>query len=185
MFFNFELTDQSSDMKCNKYFKWTHFKLIIRMWGFEIVMDCLPTQNRTQVIAYTMCWIGWQPRTWKINFFLLNITFLKIKLPEDIFQCMFLCFDKKHLYLVSSVCLNKKKLFCDWLEILRPGWSKVVLQWSTNRWTCVHRVYRVCRFVQLGLDSFSCHQKGWLPDVEACWPTLVVLVISSIVNWQW
>ena len=41
----------------------------MRKWGFKIVMDCLPTQNRTKVIAYTMYWIRWQPRTWQITFF--------------------------------------------------------------------------------------------------------------------
>ena len=69
MFSSFELTCSSSDIKGIKFSNWTHFKLLIRMQVFEIVMDCLPFQNRIKVIAYTMYWIRWQPRSWKINIF--------------------------------------------------------------------------------------------------------------------
>ena len=38
------------------------------------------------------------------------------------------------------------------LKKLMPGWQQVVVQWSTNSWTSVQRVYR---FAQLGQDPFA------------------------------
>ena len=41
------------------------------------------------------------------------------------------------------------------LKKLMPGWQHVVVQWSTNSWTYVQRVYW---FAQLGQDPFA---YGW------------------------
>ena len=57
-----------------------------------------------------------------------------------------------------------------------PGWLQVVVQWSTNSWTYVQRVYW---FAQLGKTLLP-RAEIWLValiDVKAYLPTLAVLVI--------
>lgn len=136
MFSSFELTCSSSDMKSNMFSKWTHSKLLIRMWGFEIVMVCLPIQNWIQVIAYTMFWIRWQPRNWKINIFYQIWLFWILNSQKTSF---FVCFHFKYcqltrpdkLFILDSANLYRKMgLFRG--KISKNGWCKKISLCQNN-----------------------------------------------------